>query len=251
MVAGAGGGNSDAMRPSAHLHRLSHTLFPGRCLLCSAAAGRPLDLCEPCERDLPWVERSCYTCALPLPADAVSRRCIACVGKPPAFEATVAALSYSFPVTRMITEFKENRRLVFGSVLSYLLAQRLEASGILSPGSLLVPVPLSSARLRRRGFNQAQEIAQHLSHRFGLPVCNRLLSRNPSSQDQKRLGASQRRKSVKGTYAVGRRPEVPASVLLIDDVMTTGATAGEIARLLRKAGTCSVRVAVLARTPRP
>lgn len=251
------------MQLARRLRRHSFTAFPARCVLCSALTGRRIDLCEACENDLPWTGRSCRTCALPLPPGATGSRCVACVSAPPPFQTATAAFAYRFPVNRMITEFKENRRMAFGAALSCLLAQslaekltaekltaeKLRGTDFLPADTVVAPVPLSAGRLRRRGFNQAEEIAQQVSHELGFPLRAGLLKRSRSPGDQKKLGASARKQSVRGTYAVSPGACAPRSVLLIDDVMTTGATVREISRVLLNAGAMRVNVAILARTP--
>ena len=157
----------------------------------------------------------------------------------------------------MVGEFKDKGRLGFGTALSQLLLLQLlkasmlrQESPLLPADTLLVPVPLARARFRERGFNQAAEIARHLAVGLQLPLAN-LLLRPKASTPQKRLDASQRLAEVRGSFALNVKAldkHRPNSVLLVDDVMTTGATVTEAAQLLRQGGVKQVHVAVLART---
>ncbi len=116
-----------------------------------------------------------------------------------------------------------------------------------SPPDSFVPVPLHHTRLRRRGFNQSLEIARVLSRRLGTPFDARCLKRIRASVPQTALPAKQRLQNPKGTFALRRAPR-GRSIAIVDDVMTTGATANEAARVLRKAGVEHVEVWVAART---
>jgi ComF family protein len=120
--------------------------------------------------------------------------------------------------------------------------------GLLTPGAVLVPVPLHPRRRRERGFNQAEIVALEVGSRVGLPVSPLALVRRKDTPPQTGLSAAERRKSVDGAFAVRRRCHVAGKVVvLVDDVLTTGATALACARALREAGAAEVRVLTLAR----
>lgn len=222
------------------------------CLLCDEPADGPLPLCHPCELELPWLAGQCRCCALPLPVDGVL--CGACLKRPPAFARVLAPWRYAFPVDSLITRFKHQRQWPLGRLLAGALAEHLHqafAQGLERPQALL-PVPLSRARLRRRGFNQAALLARWLGEALDLAVDERLLRRIQDTPAQQELDAAARRRNLRGAFALAEPAGVAGQHLaLVDDVLTTGATAETLARLLLKAGAARVEVYCLARTPSP
>lgn len=217
--------------------KLASILFGGSCYLCRGAA-RDL-LCADCEADLPWLPvEVCPRCALASPAGALCGRCLA---EAPAFDATVAALEYRFPADVLVQGLKFRGELALASYLANALEKRLADE----KADFVVPVPLSSRRLRERGYNQAAEIARRLAGgRVELELCERTRDGPPQIE----LPFAERRRNVRAAFAV-RRPLAGATVAVVDDVMTTGATLGEIARTLKRAGAARVVNWVVARTP--
>ncbi len=231
------------------LKQALYGLIPGTCILCEARTRRNLDLCRDCERDLPWLTKQCYRCALPLASpDPV---CGACISSPPPFEHCFAAFEYADPIDRLIREFKNNQQLLTGKVLASLLASAFSFYHHADDWpDLLVPVPLHRSRLRRRGYNQAAEIADVIADQCNLHLDGQLCRKIRETQDQKTLDVHARRANIRGAWQLDRRVE-GLRIALIDDVVTTGATASELAGLLLRGGAASVHVIALARTPRP
>lgn len=219
------------------------TLFSGACYLCRGRA-RGL-LCGACEAELPALpEPRCPRCALPSPGGAV---CGACLSRAPAFDATVAPLAYAFPADVLIHALKFRGELALARLLGALLRREI-ATRRSAPPACVVPVPLSAARLRHRGFNQAAEIARALDRRAAPELA--LLERARDAPPQSELPWSERQRNVRGAFRV-TRPLHGASVAVVDDVMTTGATLEEVARALKAAGAARVENWVVARTPAP
>jgi ComF family protein len=224
----------------------SFLFLPGTCLLCGSRSGRQQDLCAACTVELPWLERGCALCAMPLTeADSV---CGSCLKKPPPQSAARAALLYTWPVNTLIQRFKFDGDQACGRVLGELLAQCIARCDGPLP-DVLVPVPLHPDRQRERGFNQAYAFAQMLSRTTGVPVKNNLLTRMRATEEQSGKSAIERRRNLRGAFACHAAQRMPASIAVIDDVMTTGTTLGEIARTLKAAGAREVQTWVLARTP--
>lgn len=223
-----------------------------KCLLCDEPSDGPLDLCSACEAELPWLGGHCLICALPLPSHDLA--CGACLKKPPAFSRVEAAWRYAFPLDALITRFKHQAHWPMGRLLGDLLSHHLQhafSEGLAQP-ELLLPVPLSRQRLRQRGFNQAQMLARWLGHRLQLPVADDLLLRTQDTPAQQQLSAAQRKRNLRQAFRLSEAATVSGRHLaLVDDVLTTGATAETLARLLKKAGAARVDVYCLARTPRP
>jgi len=220
-------------------------IFGATCPLCAAPGAA---ICPACQASLPLNSHACRQCALPLPVDAPQAMlCADCLRSPPRFDAVTAPLIYAHPIDDLIARLKYRRQLFVGRLLADVLAGFVTANDNLP--ELLVPVPAGAKRLRSRGFNQATEIARHLGSRCGIPIAPNLLRRNDSAHTQRGLGRRARRKNVHGVFECRRRP--PAHVALVDDVMTTGATADEVSRVLRRAGAARIEVWVVARTPGP
>lgn len=180
-------------------------------------------------------------------------RCGACLAAPPAFDAAVAAVDYAWPWDGLVGHFKFHAALDLAPALTERIAAAWQARHLDAPHWLL-PVPLASERLRERGYNQAWEIARRLASRIGGTADARLLVRLRDTAHQIALPPDRRAANVRGAFAVapeGLARLRDARVVLVDDVMTTGATAAEIAAVLKQAGVREVTVAVLARTPRP
>ena len=179
-------------------------------------------------------------------ADAHGAPCGPCLQRAPRFGACIAALRYEHPVRELVSRFKFQGDLACGRMLAGLLARRLAA---LPParrtGVVLVPVPLHPARLRERGFNQSERIARVLAAELGLALANTLVRRVQRTADQKQLGAAARSRNLQGAFhatgCAGRR------IALVDDVITTGATAEAVTAELFAAGAAQVEVWCLAR----
>ena len=168
----------------------------------------------------------------------------------PVFSAAFCGFEYRFPVDVLIHQFKDARRLVSGHVLTSLAishhARTLRMLSALSP--LVVPVPLHAARQRRRGFNQSELIATGIATSLGLTIDTGLLRRVRSTLEQKSLAVTQRKSNLAGAFCLAR-PLAGEQLLLVDDVITTGATVSEIATCLLRGGAADVVVFSLARTP--
>ncbi len=197
----------------------------------------------------------CARCALRVPAGVVT--CGACLIDPPPFERTIAAVDYGHPWDGLITRFKFHAALDMAPALARLLIEAVHASAAAAPAAtptLMLPVPLSPERLRERGCNQAWELVKHLGGTSGCRTDAHLLLRVRDTPHQLERPLDERAANVRSAFAVEprRTHELRGqTVALVDDVMTTGATAAEIARVLLQAGAAQVQVWVVARTPKP
>ena len=181
--------------------------------------------------------------------------CGACLRGDDLLEHTVAAVRYDFPWDGLISRFKFRGATDLAGPLARLLADaavRQQALHGIPRPEWLVPVPLTAERLRERGYNQAWELARRVSRQVGIPTAPGLLARVVGGPHQADLPRARRLRQVEGAYAptpAGLQALRGCRVAVIDDVMTTGATARELARTLRRAGASAVQVWVLARTP--
>jgi len=232
--------------------RLQRVLLPPHCLLCGDDGEAGRDVCSPCAASLARNRVCCPRCALPL--QVLAPACGECLQRPPPFEAAFAPFLYAHPLDLLMTRLKFGHSLAAGRVLSELWDEATTAMAPSLP-AWFVPVPLHPSRLRERGYNQALELLRPLARSLGVPLAESLLARTRATPAQANLDASARRKNLRGAFEFhakalrGIEPSV-AHVALVDDVMTTGATLRECARVLRRAGIGRVDVWALARAPR-
>jgi len=221
----------------------------GLCVACLSANAFN-GLCIPCQSDLPVNRWCCRLCALPLPFSAGDAICGECLMSPPPFTRTLAPFRYQFPVDGMISRYKFNRQNKFVRPLiagfNHYLAQHLAAASATQP-EVLIPAPMHPHRRRKRGFNQAQEIAEQIGRELDIPVANGLVRRKYKVQTQRGLSREQRLKNLRGIFDVCAK--VPERVAIVDDVVTTGATVRALASVLSSAGARDIQIWALARTP--
>ena len=216
--------------------------LPQDCFLCGGNA--PAPLCEGCEADLPRLAQpACPVCALPSPGAAV---CGTCLARPPAYDATGAALRYAFPADRLVQAFKYRHALGLGPTLAAMLATAISSRPDLR-ADVVVPLPVTIARLAERGYNQSLEIARLLPRAPLTAFEPGALERTRHAPPQADLPWKERERNVKGAFTARRRLD-GLTVAVVDDVMTTGATVGEAARTLKAAGAARVVNWVVART---
>jgi ComF family protein len=224
--------------------RLGFALLQPRCLLCGEAGERRRDLCAGCRGDFTANATACACCGLPLPVAALA--CGRCLKRRPAFEATWAPLRYAPPLAGLLTRFKFGGDLAAGRVVAEVALDHWQAAPPPRPDALL-PVPLHVDRLRERGYNQALELARPLARASGIALLIDALQRPRETPAQSGLSALQRRRNLRGAFAVRADAVLPQHVALVDDVMTTGATAHECALALQRAGVLRVDVWAMAR----
>jgi ComF family protein len=228
--------------------RLLRAILPLRCLLCGAAGADGLDLCAGCARDFAINRPCCPRCALPLETPAPL--CGECLASEPSFAAAWAPFRYGHPLDLLEARFKFRGDLAAGRVLAKLMIERAHAD-MPARGALMVAVPLHLSRLRQRGYNQAFELAKPLARALGVALDRDLLVRTRATPAQTGLDAAARRRNLRGAFEVVGERVLPEHVVLVDDVMTTGATLRECARTLRRAGVMRVDAWALARAPQP
>ena len=245
--------NQNAAPPvDGRIARLARMLWPPRCLLCLQPGHGLRDLCLACAAGLPWNRSACGRCAIPLPptTPAGAQTCGACLRRAPPLSQVLAACVYAMPLDRLLPRLKFHHDLAAGRLLAQLMGDAFAPAVAAWPAAAsLLPVPLHRARLRTRGYDQALELARPLARTLGLPLLGDGLRRVRVTAPQSRLDAAQRRRNLKDAFAV--RPGVawPAHVVLVDDVMTTGATLHAAAVALRRAGVVRVDAWVCARVP--
>ena len=251
-------GDSAALRrlPRAWLRVALQALLPAACALCGGPCAQVL--CLPCRQQFfPASGPRCFQCANPLPAETPPARvpvalCGRCLATPPAYDATLAAADYAAPVDQLVLQLKFSGRLALAGLFAQLLRDAvLERPDFILP-DLLCPVPLGPARLAERGFNQALEIARPLAKAIGVGLYPTLAARVHETQAQSLVTPDQRQRNMAQAFVV-----TPGALLLVrglhigvvDDVMTSGQTLGELAATFKRYGAARVTNLVFARTP--
>lgn len=225
------------------IDRLSSTL-PSQCAVCHAWPAQPV--CETCITRFAQPQTRCQTCALPVPAGI--SRCGACLKTPPPLDACLAAVSYAYPWSELIARYKFGDTPGWSASLAGLLRSMPWVEPALEAADLLLPMPLSRQRLQERGYNQALELARHLAPAKAAPD---LLLRLRDTPPQSSLQRAERLRNVQGAFAVEPLRQTALRgkrVVLIDDVMTSGASLFAAAQALRQAGAAHITGLVLART---
>ena len=220
-------------RPMPLLRALLAPLAPRLCVACGGAAGASEPLCGGCRAALRWLPPVCVSVALPAAGDARGPAAVLPVWAPVAYEG---------PARDLLHAFKFGGRAALADAMAAHIAARAPA-GLL--GGVLVPVPIHQRRLRRRGFSQAAVLAAALARRTGLPVAP-CLARGGDPSPQAGRGRHARLAAPGGAIAAQAAPH---RALLVDDVVTTGATLAACAAALRAAGTAEAGAVAWARTP--
>ena len=215
-------------------------LYPGRCVMCLDPA--PTGICEGCAADLSRPGPSCPTCAEPLP---FAGDCPSCLRRPPVLDGVWTPFVYAWPLSHLLLAYKGGGRPQLARPLGSLLAAHLPdtaTEGI----DRVIPVPLHDRRFVQRGFNQSADLARALCRKRDLTLDTRSVARVVATPSQQGLSRRARRANLRGAFAASAELS-GQRVLLLDDVMTTGTTLNELARVVRRAGAVRVTAVALAR----
>jgi ComF family protein len=224
-------------------------LFPSFCVVCrsvlSEASRGPL--CLDCFRQLPRHRDTLCACGVPL-ARGVPGPCGRCRRNLTHFEGGASLGPYEGSLRTVLHALKYARRRRLAARLADALVAEPAVAALLDANVVLVAVPLHPRRLRERGFNQSELIARALGRRTGLPLLTHALARRSDTPPQAGLTAAERRRNVADAFVTRASPALQGrTVILVDDVLTTGATARACATALRRAGAATVRVLTVAR----
>jgi ComF family protein len=199
--------------------------------------------CKDCEYDFIREVSRCFLCARKI---FHGRVCGKCLNHAPFYSSTEVLFNYEYPANELIKTFKFNKRPELAKVFAQLLINKLKEGNILFP-DVIVPVPLHKKRQRSRGYNQSLEIAKVISKQLGINLNSSLCSRIKNTDPQSSLPMKRRHKNVKNAFSIIEN-QTPKHIVIIDDVITTGSTINELARLFRKAGCERIDVWAIGRT---
>ena len=227
--------------------KLLSNLFPCRCILCQQTVKHSFEVCPDCYRALPHNEICCVSCALPLAEDINNEvLCGSCIQKAPAFDYANSLFRYEGDVIRLVHQLKFGEKIGFSRTIGEMLLMQLLKTN--EKPDCILPVSLHKSRLRQRGFNQSIEISRVLAKNLVIPIEHTAVVRHRSTAAQSGLNAKQRQKNIKGAFSVVAKLNYK-HVLIVDDVMTTGATVNELAKVLKKNNVERVGVLSIARAP--
>lgn len=225
-------------------HMLKSSLFPQSCLLCSASNGEGFGICANCLNDLPHHPPShaapCPQCGL---LSFEGQLCGACIASPPDFDATKALFRYEYPISQVLQEYKYNQQLLLAETFAELMIEKMKAQDI----DVIIPMPLHPSRLQERGFNQSLEIARIIGRRLNIEVNSKIVTRTKHSPPQASLPLKERVQNMKGAFACHQDLN-SLRIVLIDDVMTTGASLNALAKAVKAKGAAHVECWLIART---
>jgi competence protein ComFC len=237
--------------------RILDLIYPRWCLACglSLQATQHFYVCPDCIRKIDYIppDEACPRCGHALGPYRQNIKnqiaCPDCRGNGLTFIKQVIAVGkYDNILRNLILQFKYGSERLLAAPLAALLIERLKTSGIINQIDIIIPVPLHVKRLKTRGFNQAELVAQYISRAYKTPFSVDNLIRIKDITPQAALPRQARLTNPQNAFALKKPAEIrKKNILLIDDVLTTGATAQEIARVLREAGANHIYVAVLAR----
>lgn len=233
-------------------NKIQSNLYPYTCFLCGTAGDNKLDLCNDCLSEFKSMHSCCSRCGIALDnrynhqkSNAIKHLvCGACLKKPPSFDQVKTLYHYEGAPRFLIQSLKYQNKHSCARTMGTLMAAQLNTQA--AKPDAFIPIPLHIKRLRQRGFNQATEIANYLQHSIGYRSQNKILKRVINTAQQMNLKAPQRKKNMRGAFSCQPAKHLPY-VILIDDVVTTGSTANEAAKALKKAGVKRVDVWAFAR----
>lgn len=239
---------------SAKLAKLTSSFFPSQCLLCASILKGDL-LCTNCLYDLPhsYGQLLCQQCGIRI--ESLSDFCGHCLAHPPAFSRSFIPFAYQHPLDHLIHKFKYRQSLTSGKLLGQMLADYLkhcaQEHNDWCPPDLIVTTPMHWLKRWQRGFNQAEILGQYVAQELNIPLASHIIQRSHKTSAQKELSRIERQKNLRKVFSITEKNSALINnkkIALIDDVVTTTATARELSQLLTNAGAKDVQIWALART---
>lgn len=237
-----------------HLKQIIEYVLPAQCLLCKLPSNNKL-ICKYCENTLRKERPCCQRCGLPL--NKLQPFCGDCLKHPPAYTQLHCLGDYQKPYSTLIKKFKYAKQLINGELLAQLLTQSITSTipkKQLSQINYLLPVPLHNKKHQQRGFNQAQLLAENISKKLHIPLLLNAVKRQKQTDAQENLSAAKRKKNLQNAFITTTKQQTNLSgsyIVIIDDVVTTGATVDSLCKTLLQAGVQRVDIWCICRTALP
>lgn len=220
------------------LNIIQDSLFPPTCILCEGKGHHSQDICLPCFNDLEKNISCCYRCGQTFENSIKTPNlCGRCINTPPLFDEAHIPFIHHDAMRYLIASLKFSKQYKNARLLGGLLANYLETS--IEKPQLIIPMPLHKKRMRKRGFNQAIEIAKTVSKQLYIPLDTKSCIRHKNTPHQVSLSAEQRQENIEDAFIVAT-PIKADHVAILDDVITTGSTANELAKVLKQSGVSRV-----------
>ncbi|MCI5945572.1 MAG: double zinc ribbon domain-containing protein [Oscillospiraceae bacterium] len=218
-------------------------IFPNRCPLCGEVINWKYEYCQGCFDELPYTgEEFCHGCG------NISSSCI-CHRNENLFSRCYAAFYYLDSAKGGVVYLKNTKNNVFPRLFAEKIRSDIEADPYEFKADFIVPVPMSKTKLRKRGFNQAEVLADALSQQLNIPICNNALVKSISFVAQHKLSATRRKSNASHLYSAGKNIDIKGkTVIIVDEVMTTGSTINSCAEILLRMGAEKIIAAVAAST---
>ena len=222
-----------------------NTLAPRHCSLCEQQT--EAGFCSQCQRLLPWINHPCEGCGINLPT-STDRICGGCQNASLPWSRMIVPMEYSEPVSGLVQKFKYGRRQDLAYSMAKVMVSAIIKSGSALPDTI-VPVPAFRDKLVSRGYNQAQVIATEFGKLLEIPVYNSLIIKTRKTLSQTQIGLASRQKNLKGAFKLSNRTKIGVglSIVVVDDVVTSGATMRAICEVLQGAGINQISVCAFAR----
>jgi ComF family protein len=217
---------------------------PHKCFGCKKTISQAAAFCNACYQELPFQSRTCTQCGQTIGAD--SDHCGQCIIAPPYYDECFCPFEYQTPIKDLICALKYNDRAEYAKIVGRLLASEVKQNQTSLP-DVIIPVPIHISRLRSRGFNQAKLIADEVGKELNIKVLNSTLTKTRATLPQAQQSLINRKKALRNCFALQKKLSAQ-NVAIIDDVVTTGSTVNEIAKILKKNGVDYIQVWGLAHT---
>jgi len=234
--------------------QIEEWILPYDCVICLNVSDQKRDICQSCEKQLPYLSHGCIQCGNSLPQkNRLSEKCGRCIQDTPYYDRTIVGFTYTTPIDIWIKQFKFHKKGMYANILCQIYMEKLAAYYQLYPENkpqLLIPVPLHWRRLISRGYNQTDTIARYLSKALNIPIIhNRCVKRIKFTPPQAQLSRDKRHHNIRGVFKVKEGISIE-HIAIVDDIFTTGNTANELAKELKKTGVTTISIFALARVTR-
>ena len=215
-------------------NKINYFVFPSACFICEQTTQESI-ICHDCHQSLPFNQRACTICAMPLTESKTL--CGHCIKIKKPWTTAFIPFHYKTPIDYLIKEMKFNANFAYLHLLAHLFFLAYQAQNKTNLPEVIIPVPLHPSRLSQRGYNQSLELAKIISRLFNIPIDNHYIQRHKKTLPQSSLNIQARSKNLKNSFKINpKNKHRYQQVVILDDVVTTGTTMTEIVKVIKKQG---------------